>query len=307
MTNIRFVQFPHPGGEHRPGANGEGKAWNWLKNAPTQRKPEGSDNSHRRTFFQATGTRLTNRGRVNGPLWAWGEWEAEARVLRKLRNSARKPTTLFEPYWTPKGSFQNLHNTDPFVFGGFYYTDCKQGTSAALKGMLSLDVGSVIVFGSGFSDGGVDNWVVDTVLVVGAYVDHDVGNYRSKLRDRVPNGYEELVLGPTYGEHASRRHLPRRLYIGATYDNPFHGMFSFFPCTAPGVDKGFARPQIRTSAILTNHHFNPKLRQGMKGQSGDANRLSLHRVKLLWEDIRNQVKASGCELGIWADMPERQD
>jgi hypothetical protein len=173
--------------------------------------------------------------------------------------------------------------------------------------MLSLDVGSVIVFGSGFKDDGADSWVLDAVLVVRDYVDHNLGNYEEKLHNRVPNGYEHVVLGPTYGEHASRRHLPRRLYIGATHDNPVNGMFSFFPCTAPGVDRGFARPEIKPNEILTKDRFNPKLRQGMKGHSRDAGPLTKEQIVELWAEVRNQVTASGCDLGVWADMPKRHD
>ena len=230
MKNIRFVQFPHPGEEHQPSPDGKGKAWNWLKNTPTRRKPEGSDNPHRRTFFQIEGIRLTDSEEVRGPLWAWGEWEAEAKVVAPLHSQGREPTTLFEPYWTPKDSFENLHNTDPFIFGGFYYTDCKQGTSASLRGMLDLEIGSVIIFGSGFSN----SWVLDTVFVVADYVDHCAHNYRERLNNRVPDGYEQVVLGPTYGEHASRRHLPRRLYIGATHENPVNDIVQFLPLHAAG-------------------------------------------------------------------------
>ena len=105
------------------------------------------------------------------------------------------------------------------MFGGFYYTDCKQGTSTSLRGMLSLDVGSVIIFGSGFGDGDTESWALDTVLVIRAYVDHDLSNYKGMLRGRVPNGYEDVVLGPTFCEQASRRLLRRRLYVGATHDD----------------------------------------------------------------------------------------
>lgn len=302
MTNIRFVQFPHPGLEHQPGPDGKGKAWNWLKNPPTPRKPKGSDNPHRRTFFQIEGARLMGTEPTRGPLWAWGEWEAEAKVIRQLAAQGQEPTTLFEPYWTPKDSFQNLHNTDPLVFGGFYYTDCKQGTSASLEGMLHLDASSVIVFGSKL-DG---SWVLDTVFVVAEYVDHCLQNYREKLSNRVPDGYEQVVLGPTYGEHASRRHLPRRLYVGATHETPVNGMFSFFPCMAPNGDRGFARPEIRNNAVLTQCYFNPKLSQGMKGHSRSSDALPLETVVKFWEDIRDQVLASGCQLGVRAEMPERR-
>lgn len=307
MKNIRFVQFPHPGEEHHPSPDGRGKAWNWLKNPPTRRKPEGSDNPHRRTFFQIEGIRLTDSGEVRGPLWAWGEWEAEARVVMPLHSQGREPTTLFEPYWTPKDSFENLHNTDPFIFGGFYYTDCKQGTSESLRGMLDLEIGSVIIFGSGFNEGGKNIWVLDTVLVVADYADHNSASYTETFHNRVPDGYEQVVLGPTYGEHASRRHLPRRLYVGATHENPVNGMFSFFPCMAPGGDRGFARPEIRRSSVLTEDHFNPNLHQGMKGHSRGSGALPLDTVAKLWADIRDQVLAGGCQLGVRAEMPERRD
>lgn len=294
MKNIRFIQFPHPGREHRPGPDGRGKAWNWIKH------PNGRDNSHARTFFQANGTRLTDEGIVTGPLWAWGEWEPEASVIRSLAGDDRRPTTLFEPYWVRKESFKNLHNTDPFVFGGFYYTDCKQGTSPSLHGMLELDVGSVIIFGSALGRG---RWVLDTVLVVREHIDHNVSNYQERLHNRVPAGYDQVVLGPTYEEHGDRRNLPRRLYIGATFTEPLDGMFSFFPCSAPGDGTGFARPEIRLSTVLTNEYFNPKLAQGVKGHSKSGAALPLTKVKALWNEVRDQVKANGCELGVWAEMP----
>jgi hypothetical protein len=64
MTNIRFIQFPHPGREHCPSRDGNAKPWNTLK------KPSGSYNSHARSFFQANGLRLDDNGPVAGPLWA---------------------------------------------------------------------------------------------------------------------------------------------------------------------------------------------------------------------------------------------
>jgi hypothetical protein len=247
---------------------------------------------------------LGNDGPVTGPLWAWGEWEAEARALRSLDGGERRPSTLFEPYWEPKNSFENLHNTDPFIFGGFYYTDCKQGSSASLQGILKLDVGSVIIFGSGFNDAGEARWVVDTVFVVADYVDHDVTNYEDRLHNRVPEGYQQVVLGPTYGEHAPRRGNRRRLYIGAKWENPVAGMFSFFPCMAPGLNRGFARPAIKPSGVLTSDYLNTKLRQGMKGH-GSVGALALDKVAELWAEVRDQVTSQGCDLGVWAEMPKR--
>ena len=82
-------------------------------------------------------------------------------------------------------------------------------------------------------------------------------------------------------------------------------MFSFFPYLAPGGDRGFARPEIRRSSVLTDYYFNPRLRQGMKGDSRSCDALTLDTVTKLWADIREQVLASGCQLGVWAEMPKR--
>jgi hypothetical protein len=218
-----------------------------------------------------------------------------------LAGTHGRPKTLFEPYWVRKGNFSNLHNTDPFVFGGFYYTDCKQGTSRSLQGMLELDVGSVIIFGSGVRN---DHWVLDTLLVVREYVDHTLSNYQQRLKNRVPAGYDQVVLGPTYGPHAARRNSPRRLYIGATFSEPLDGMFSFFPCWPPGDGMGFARPEIKLSRILTKKYFNAKLTRTVKGHGKSAAALSLAEVKILWKEVRDQVIANNCELGVWADMPQ---
>ena len=268
------------------------------------KNPNGKDNPHARSFFQANGVRLSDDGPATERLWAWGEWEAEAIVLRSLNGGDGRPTNLFEPHWVRKDSFENLHNTDPFVFGGFYYTDCKQGTSPSLQGMLELDVGSVIIFGSASGRG---SWVLDTVFVVSDYIDHNVSNYQERLHNRVPAGYDQVVLGPTYGEHSDRRDLPRRLYIGATFSEPLDGMFSFFPCSAPGDSTGFARPEIRLSPVLTNEYFNPKLARGMKGHGKSAAALPLAKVNALWNEVRDQVRANGCELGVWADVPQPRD
>ncbi len=74
-------------------------------------------------------------------------------------------------------------------------------------------------------------------------------------------------------------------------------------CSAPGDGKGFARPEIKQSPVLTYEYFNPKVVQGVKGHGKSAAAFSMDNVKVLWNEVRDQVKANGCELGVWADMP----
>jgi hypothetical protein len=131
----RFVQFPHPGGEHRPD--------------PASRKPwhRHADGDHRRKFLSLNGRWWTAGREQSGTLHAWGEWEAQSILVRRLPGSEAYPHYLWQPYYAPQDDYTGLHNTDPFIYGGFFYGNCKQGTSASLKGLKHLGDGSVIVFG----------------------------------------------------------------------------------------------------------------------------------------------------------------
>ncbi|MGO9166978.1 MAG: hypothetical protein ACLP56_08895, partial [Candidatus Sulfotelmatobacter sp.] len=63
---LLFVQFPHPGGEHRPDG-GSIKKWN--------RKPH----QHQRKFLKRAGRYISNGQIVEGEMLFWGEWEPESR------------------------------------------------------------------------------------------------------------------------------------------------------------------------------------------------------------------------------------
>ncbi len=135
-----FVQFSHPGGEHGPDCMRCGnKAWH-----PLEKK-------HGRKFMQFPGKWIGSDDRPHrGELWAWGEWEPESRLIRKLdqpRSNQDYPRFLWQPYYVPKKSYRGLHNTDPFIFGErFLYSNCGQ---EAKPGLMRLGEGSVIAFGSG--------------------------------------------------------------------------------------------------------------------------------------------------------------
>ena len=113
----RFVQFPHPGREHRPDA-GSVKRWN-----PIER-------THGRKFLSLEGCWLEGNDRREGNLWAWGEWEPESTLLRTLdQPSSHHPRVLWRPHFARKSDYSALQNTDPFIFDGFYYTNCRQSAS----------------------------------------------------------------------------------------------------------------------------------------------------------------------------------
>ena len=283
--NRRFVQFPHPGGEHSPDY-GDWKEWNPTGFSNCQENP------HRRKFLDLDGSWVRHwksEEICEGKLWAWGEWEPESRLLRRFGSGdAGMPRYLWQPMWQPKRDYRGLHNTDPFIFDGFYYTNCKQDS---LPGLRQLGRGSVIAFGSMKKP----DWVVDTVLVVGDYVDHTDENYKGLLTGEVPQSLWNATLATYEGKEFDCR----RLYRGATHDEPVDGMFSFFPCLPADQSTPFPRPKIK----LPTDYFNRNLSQGAKGCAVHANPLAETTVRELWQCIAEQVVSQGLLLGVCASSP----
>jgi hypothetical protein len=204
------------------------------------------------------------------------------------------PHFLWNPYWTPKKNYCGLHNTDPFIYNGFYYTDCKQGQIPALEGLRHLDNGSIIIFGSAKHN----RWILDTVLVVREWIDHDRHTYRQQLAGRVPASFWDVTLEPTYSVPDKTW---RRLYIGATYDNPIWDMYSFYPCLPATGNEGFPRPSIE----LASDFFTRQLRQGARGHSLASPSLPIGTLQSLWTSIRDQVMVQGLQIGVAAASPKK--
>jgi len=228
-------------------------------------------------------------------MYAWVEWEAESRVLRRFYpTDPRLPRYLWQPFWTPRLNYGNRVNSDPVVLGGFYYSDCRQ---AGNEGLRELPRGSVIVFGSPVEG----EWVVDTVFVVSKRVPYDVIYYDRVYKSGIdlPDGFEQGVLARSCGMIGGGRE--RTLYVGATYQEQVDGMFSFFPSKPKpqGNSVGFFRPAIQ----LPKSYFNPNLAMTAKGAKSELPRKT---VKELWLDVKQQILEQGLCLGIGAPFPERQ-
>ena len=305
MTDSRcFVQFPHPGGERRPGPGGHA-AWNTLRAA------------HARKFMQTGGEWIEADGSTyRGDLWAWGEWEAQSELLRRLEGpeALGYPKFLWRPYYVvPDEGYGGLHNTDPFIFGErFLYSNCKQLSGRRIR---SLARGSVIAFGS-LKAG---QWVLDTVLVVSDFVDYTAAQAPAALAGFVPEAFlavtggpladndEDATCGPERdsrtgcggGTRADAPDATLRLYRGATPKNPVHGMFSFFPAMPEGGTRGFPR----LDACLPRFCFTQNLRQGHKLTCD----LDEETLRQLWECLVAQVHDAGLVAGTHAALPQRRD
>lgn len=129
-----FVQFPHPGDEHRP--RGDHMSWNTAK--------------HGRKFLHLPGRYVADGEQVGvGEVVFWGEWEPPSRIERRWPAEGDLPRCLHTPYWNRPATSQPRQNTDPWVFGDrMLYSNCKQIRDNRPTALQSLSPGSVLCFGS---------------------------------------------------------------------------------------------------------------------------------------------------------------
>jgi len=276
------VQFLHPGGEPRVPAAGE-VAWN-------------TQGRHTRKFLRAAGRSIDA---VDGSprqekLGFWGEWEAQSLATPASGRGPGEPAWIHEPFFDPPAPGVWAQNTDPFVFGAaFHFTGCQQHSHVGNPTQLArLRPGSLILFGSGLGR----RFVLDTVFVVGPrWIEHS-RKTRGALDGEISDEYREITIDRWYAGRLPDDRV-HGLYFGATFDDPFHGMFSFFPCTeVDGSTRGFARPEIRLPGVVTPTQTQ-KYRRTPVASPRDATES--------WRSVVDQVLAAGLRLGIRADMPRR--
>lgn len=263
--DIRFVQFPHPGKEHNVDHSGV-RGWR------TGEKP------HRRTFLQSPGiyrTTLTGPGR-RGDVAFWGEWEGEARLITELERVPEGPRYLCapDPLGQPPASIDGSppQNTDPFVWGDtIAYIGCRQPTNKKLRG---LGRGSLILFGSNLRG----RFVLDTVLVVAGWAEHDCDTFEKALAGLSSEAHLRAGIAPFHG-WGKKGTL--RYYAGASPTTAVSGMYSFVPCRpVSGSRSGFPRPPIQLDGFIE-----PNLRQ----QARSSEPLDVADMVGLWRSVVSQV------------------
>ncbi len=280
-----FVQFMHPGPEHCPDDRCF-KSWN--------------RDLHRRKFLVSPG-RCIRQGMVrNAELVFWSEWEPESEVVCRIaRALPQYPRYLYRPYYVVPDSYRGLQNTDPFVFGGFFYGNCRQHKSGKPTRLCSLGRRSVILFGSSVSG----KFALDTVFVVRDSIPYDCTS--ALLKNLVPPGYVEVVLNPLCLSGRSHEggcppdnRAPYRLYTGATYTDRVDGMYSFFPCM-PREERceRFKRPEVK---IHLPRFARPPVAYRLSCQ------VDKKKLRELWQSVVGQVLEKGLWLGIEAQVPERR-
>jgi len=287
-ANRCFIQLHHPGWEHDRAC---AESWHSFSN----------DHAHQRKFLQFPGVWIEEGGQSHSDeLWAWGEWEAESEKVRELNRLAsgdrRLPSAVWRPRYVPRVDYDELHNTDPFIFGErFLYSNCAQrrGARGPGKSLKQLDRGSVIVFGSCVSN----EWVIDTVFVVADSHDYHAASMRDDVAGLVPQAFVDVTTGPLVRNEDPA--LDLTLYEGATPDARVGGMFSFFPAIRSGGDTGFERPRID----LPSKYFKQTKCQGYKQTCN----LPVEELREIWDSLVQQVLDAGLLLGTHAELPERRE
>lgn len=270
---LAFVQFPHPGGEHRP----RGRVMDWNRGP------------HARKFLKATGEYVLDGQPRTGPLVFWGEWEPQSQVVRQFPDGAPgHPRWLHDPYWEVPRHRLHLQNTDPLVFGNrFLYSNCRQARNRKLR---ELAPGSLVVFGSKHRR----EFVIDTVFVVGDEAEDFIGASASEVAD---DDWVRAVVFDPLGRSPKAAHQQFRLYRGRTYAETPSGPFSFVPCRPyDDDDAAFARPALR----LPGRCINPNL-----ARSAQTTAVSAAEIRELWGEVVDQVEQAGLALAVRLDPPPR--
>jgi hypothetical protein len=273
--SVMFVQFPHPGAEHRP-------AGSWM---------EWNRREHARKFLKAHGTYIAEGEVQHGPFAFWGEWEPQSKVLETFPDRGRRyPRWLHEPYWQMPQHRRLLQNTDPLVFGDhFLYSNCRQGRNRKLR---ELAPGSLVVFGSKL----LGEFAVDTVFVVGDGAEDFTQASAGEVR--AEDWVRAVVFDPL--RMSSKRATESfRLYRGRTHREAPSDPFSFVPCRPFGAGESpFPRPALRLPGRIERN-----LAMGAK-----ATAASTAEIRELWEEIIDQVvDKAGLALGVHLEAPPHAD
>ena len=296
---VTFVQFIHPGEESRPAGRSESDLIPW------------NHGSHKRKFLCSPGWYVENRQLVHDELTFWGEWEPQSRVTHianPIENGC--PHVIHHPMLDlnePKRDAQGCcqQNTDPFVFHErFLYRCCKQTNKRGKTQLAHLQPGSIVLFGSR-----VNNlFAIDTVFVVGAfrdYFDRKGGiNFDPNLQ-----AYAEIVgvglKNSRAGNHSGCGNKPsqKRLYYGASPENPFAGMYSFAPCKRLSDNEhGWARPTLTQDDMRDIYAtcITDNLKQGVKY----CREATLERNVAAWNYIRTLFADRGYLEGVRFECPQ---
>ena len=311
----KLVLFFHPGSERDVVKHKDGFC------------PVPKDRAHTRKYIISRGKILKDNKEEEKVLGFWGEWEGPSKftmvreILKKENHPSSLHHTLIKDYKSEDTDIKV--NTDPLVMDNmFLYSNCQQNY---IEDMKTLEPGDILLFGTGKkSDVSkskrkkiYDIFICDTVFIVRYRIDNIKTNSKEEFqnsvrsylkRHKAPKSYVDNFerLKDWYYHHSieSLEDNKYSLYIGATYEDSYKGMYSFVPCVEVDLLShhiGFERPDI--SPLLKEMPCFNYVKEGLKGfgnQNVNINTVASGKktFNLIVEFIRNQK----LEIGIACDF-----
>jgi hypothetical protein len=159
--------------------------------------------------------------------------------------------------------------------------------------MAALDTGSVILFGSTSGKTPRDAFFqLDTVFVVGSYLEYRPCDPASLPKHpQITDDFLNAVFLKAFPEPNPEipENLKLRLYLGATFAKPVHGMYSFAPSRIAGVHaEGFPRVPLKDHPFLTNNlNSAPKFTH-----------CPVRETVRFWRNVRDLSRRHGCVEGV---------
>lgn len=307
---VGVFQFTHPGSEHAKGTKLPEcgvyfKHWNW--------------GGHHRKYIRCKADIVVDANdsiKKDESVDFWGEWEPESLVVpltvtgdgdKELPNNIHYPVfikddteyegndsivkMIINAKKEEQKNADHLQNTDPFIFGeNFYYTCCKQYQTKR------LEPGSIILFGSTFKDSG---YVIDTVFVISEIIECTADGIE-KYRDRNGLFYDAVLHKIYYGSGSQDKNKNwskgNKIIVGASYENRYEGMYSFFPCHRSTNEETYKRPVIDNS-------LHKNIKSSLMSQGAYIIQSGIDDTKAFWKKLRDLVLEQGYCLGVKAELP----
>lgn len=236
-----------------------------------------------------------------------GEWEccSEHRPNSKYKTGSKDIyKDIHSPFLTVLDSHPQVLNTDPFVFGDYFYYVC-------CKVRDDMKPGDIVIIGT-FKKDNPYEFIVDTVMVL-------LGNYEIKENEDkyFPYAYYNVTLSKI---------LPnKKVWIGKMYDNRKHNrnylehiyqdlensyneiynknqkLFSFVPCKRLIEDPNNTQIVTSLPVITVKNSKGDVLKGARNGSHIEVS--SASEMKDIFDDIVRQVQTNGFELGVYMPMP----
>lgn len=261
---------------------------------------------HRRKLMESHGATIVDvlgSKNIGCDIVFVGEWEccSEHRPNPQFKTGIKDIyQDIHSPFLTALDSHRHVQNTDPFVFGEyFYYVCCKK--------RKAMKPGDIVIFGYSQRDY-PKKLFVDTVMVLlGSYLIKDnedkyfpLAYYNVTLSKIGPN--ENVWVGKMFDNSKHLEHIYKDLdeEYNKIYDEN-QKMFSFVPCKRLIEDSNNSLTMISQPVITVKNSNEVMLTAASNGNHLEVG--SASEMKQIFDDIVSQVQGQGFDLGIYMPMP----